>query len=89
MLLIFAIAGCTSELYQPTPTEVYGTATFEELKQGRKLYVDKCSSCHALVLPEKLSPEQWQLQVTEMEQKVAITKSEKTLILKYLTKGKI
>jgi hypothetical protein len=34
--------------------------TFEELKEGSKLYVLKCGNCHNLILPSKYTAAEWE-----------------------------
>jgi hypothetical protein len=34
--------------------------TFEELKEGSKLYVQKCGNCHNLIIPSKYTREEWE-----------------------------
>jgi mono/diheme cytochrome c family protein len=58
-----------------------------QLQEGRKLYVQKCGSCHALYLPEKYSKLQWQKYLDEMQLKASIDNLQKEQILRYVTKG--
>jgi hypothetical protein len=81
---VLIISACKSALYIPVESMASPSASFEELKDGRKLYVDHCSSCHYLHLPSEYNKEQWQHQVDEMEQRAEINNQEKELILKYL-----
>jgi hypothetical protein len=34
--------------------------TFEELKSGSKLYIQKCGNCHNLILPSKYTRDEWE-----------------------------
>jgi hypothetical protein len=34
--------------------------TFEELKEGSKLYIQKCGNCHNLIVPSKYTREEWE-----------------------------
>jgi hypothetical protein len=88
ILLASGLSSCTSELYVPTATDATPTVTFEELQKGRRKYVEKCSSCHALYLPEKYSSAQWRSILDDMEDEAKMNPDEKDLIVKYLTKGK-
>lgn len=86
MLLVLLIA-CTSALYIPTKENVSPKADLEQLKEGRALYVNKCSSCHSLYLPEKYKKTQWRKWVDKMAPKAQISNAEKEKIYQYLTKG--
>jgi len=89
-LLLFCISfliACSSALYKPNQDNISKGANLEELIQGRKIYVKKCSSCHSLVLPEKHNTEEWKIWLDKMQQKSNINAKEKASILKYLLKG--
>jgi hypothetical protein len=34
--------------------------TFEELKEGSKLYIQKCGNCHNLIVPSKYTAAEWE-----------------------------
>jgi hypothetical protein len=34
--------------------------TFDELKKGSKLYIQKCGNCHNLILPSKYTQAEWE-----------------------------
>ncbi|MEP7265186.1 MAG: hypothetical protein ABI772_11845 [Bacteroidota bacterium] len=84
MLMLLLLAACKSSLYIPDEKSVSSSASLQDLTLGRKYYVDKCSSCHALHLPAEYNHAQWQQQVDEMEVRSHINPEEKELILKYL-----
>ena len=86
-LAIIVLFACKSALYIPTKETVGEQANLETLKNGRTLYVNKCSSCHALYLPEKYSKKEWIKWVNNMAPKAKITDQEKELIQAYLTKA--
>jgi len=90
-LLLFALivfmVSCSSALYMPTAGQQTESASLEQMLEGRKLYVKKCGSCHALILPEKHTKLQWEHYLNEMQQKAAIDNAEKEQILKYLSRG--
>jgi len=75
-IVISVSISCSSALY-----------SLSQLQAGRKLYVQKCGSCHTLVLPEKHTKEEWQHLLDEMQLKASINNIEKEKILLYLTKG--
>jgi len=87
LFLLTAIFSCSSQLYMPEAKQATELASLSELQQGRKLYISKCSGCHALFLPEKYNYEQWQYWMIKMEPKVKMNDHEKEIILKYVSKG--
>jgi hypothetical protein len=85
---IAAIAfSCAPALYIPTASRETASATITQLQAGRALYVEKCGSCHALVLPEKHSKQEWKHFLDEMQQKASINDLQKEQILLYLSRG--
>ena len=87
ILIIIGLIACKSALYIPTAENVVKNSNIVELKQGRMLYAEKCSSCHSLRLPEKYTKDQWEKNVNKMAPRAKITEEEKQLILAYVTKG--
>jgi mono/diheme cytochrome c family protein len=87
-LFVFAVVlSCSTALYVPTAGDETVSASLVEMQAGRKLYVQKCGSCHSLFLPEKYNKQQWEHFLNEMQQKASINNDEKEQILKYLSKG--
>ena len=87
LLALFAgVIGCASSLPSVTPTDAerVGVA-FESLQAGRTLYVSKCSGCHALILPNAHTDEEWAHEVDEMAERARLTEDEKAEITLYLT----
>jgi mono/diheme cytochrome c family protein len=89
--LLFACAG--SPLPQPTAADVsrgasaFPDLTLDELSQGRRLYVSRCGSCHALKAPAELSASRWAEEVEAMrrENGVKLTDDEAQAIVRYLS----
>jgi hypothetical protein len=74
--------GCSSALYKPVSNDA---EILKSLWQGRSLYVERCSGCHNLHLPEQYTKEVWQKNLNEMQERSKITNDEKQLIFVYLT----
>ncbi len=57
------------------------------MSDGRRLYLAKCTSCHAEYEPAKFSPQVWVANVDKMEElkKVHLSPEERAQILQYLT----
>ena len=83
-LLLLSFASCKTQLYVPTEANATADATLVQLKQGRRLYVDNCGSCHALHLPNEYPAEKWKSDIEEMKERAKISDSEAQLIYKYL-----
>ncbi len=81
-ILCYMIVSCSQQLYLPVSSD---EKQQQDLLTGRKLYIDHCSSCHNLHLPNEYSGEIWAMKIDEMQQRAKITEAEKLLILKYLS----
>lgn len=78
----------TSNLYIPTPSDVTSAATFDELNQGRSLYIDNCGKCHGLYDPDSFNSSQWKSIMNQMGPKTRLTTAEISLVSKYVSHGK-
>lgn len=78
-------AACTSLLYVPDERDVSPGTTLADLKRGRELYVEKCGSCHTLVLPERYPAHEWEGNVGRMQARARLDTLEKRAILQYLS----
>jgi hypothetical protein len=87
LLSVIVLFACKSALYIPSKETLGENVNLENYKKGRTLYVNNCSSCHALYLPEKYNKKEWIKWVNNMAPKAKITIEQKELILTYLTKG--
>lgn len=86
-ILALTLHSCSPALYKPVPEHVSGSANYEQLVEGRKLYVSKCGSCHSLHLPHQYSADVWIKNIDEMQERAKISESEKKLIADYLDFG--
>ena len=77
-ILIFA---CSETLYVPASPNSDEQA---KLISGRNLYIDKCSNCHNLYLPERLSDENWNKKMDTMQVRAKINNAERDLIYHYI-----
>jgi len=57
------------------------------LSDGERVYLARCTACHAAYEPEERSPAEWTAAVAKMERwkKVTLTPGDRSLILGYLT----
>ncbi len=87
LVLTVVIIACTSALYVPTANQETASVSITDLQAGRKLYIQKCSGCHTLFLPEKYTKDEWHYWINKMEVKVQMDSLDKHRILTYLNKG--
>jgi mono/diheme cytochrome c family protein len=71
--IILLVAACATALYIPEKGNVAAGADIGQLKMGRKLYVEKCSSCHSLILPEKHTDTEWKTWMDKVSQRSKLT----------------
>jgi mono/diheme cytochrome c family protein len=76
------LVSCNSQLY--IPLQEVNSISVENLKKGRDLYVNNCSSCHQLYLPNQYNNKAWQYNLDQMQTKAKITDDQKKLIYDYL-----
>ena len=76
------LSGCGPQLYVPVSTD---PVELQQLRAGRKLYVNHCGNCHNLHLPKEYSADLWKIKVNAMQGKAKIGEEEKRLILQFLT----
>lgn len=87
-LALAALAACAVALPEPDLEMAGGSdEVLSELHAGRRLYVDKCSGCHALISPERHSDEEWPREVDEMlgKKKIRLAPGERRALVRYLT----
>jgi mono/diheme cytochrome c family protein len=91
--LVFAASfGCTPALPEPTSADVVvaqreePSASLEDLRRGRTLYLQRCGGCHTLRAPSEFKADEWQGQVRRMETAhgVRLSEPEESDILRYL-----
>lgn len=88
--LLFACAGPLGGLPEPTArhlgyTRSNGQATsLTSLQHGRKLYVNRCSACHALYKPAQFKAAEWPTLVERMAGNAKLNPDQKRDVLGYL-----
>lgn len=85
ILFSMVLFACSSALYEPDLKYVKDEALLAELKEGRKLYTQKCGNCHNLFLPDKHTSKEWEYWLGIMGKKAKLKEQEKSDIYKYLT----
>jgi mono/diheme cytochrome c family protein len=84
-LVPLALAACLAGLPEPTSADAARAhVPLAALVRGHRLYVDKCSSCHAPFPPSHLPATAWPHQVDEMAKPAHLTGAERDAIVAYL-----
>jgi len=88
IFIALGIYSCSPALFIPTAENaVTSDISLDTLLDGRNLYINKCSSCHNLFLPEKYSIANWDTILPLMQKKAKINDNEINKIKKYLISG--
>jgi mono/diheme cytochrome c family protein len=83
-----ALAGCATYVPEPTALMAGGDeGRLSDLRQGRNLYVGKCSGCHSLIPVDRFDDARWTSEVEEMLRlkKVRLDRPDRDRLLLYLT----
>ena len=89
-IALFTVMSCSGSIPEPTPVQVewanhqWQNTTAETLRNGRSLYITKCSGCHSVIVPASLSSEKWLEVLPEMSKKSKLLPEESELVKKYL-----
>jgi len=84
------LGACAGSIPRPTDqhaavaAERWPGTTRADLDRGRDLYVNRCSSCHALIEPQRFGPEKWEEMVGEMAHRAKLRDEDKVKVLHYL-----
>ena len=87
VLGLAGLAGCATVIPEPTMEMAGGdAAALEALREGRSLYVNKCSGCHALIAPEVHSDVEWRDEVGEMlvKKKIRLAAGDREKLIGFL-----
>ena len=90
LAILVLAAGCAGRLPPPTEADALRAAarfpgtTVAELSHGQKLYIDRCSSCHALPDPQHKRPDEWPKMVDEMKERSRMSDGVASEISRYL-----
>lgn len=85
LLVVVIFCACSPALYMPSMADAKHTGISpDSLLLGRTLYVNHCSSCHNLHLPEQYTRAHWEKEMQEMQRKAKISDEETKLITKFL-----
>jgi cytochrome c5 len=85
LLAAIILCACSPALYMPSLADAnYSGISTDNLLLGRALYVNHCSSCHNLHLPEQYTSKHWKEEMPEMQKKAKISDNEAQLIINFL-----
>ena len=90
VFLGLSILSCASAIPDPReadlltlPNDLSGM-TLEDLREGRRLYVENCGGCHRLRTPDERTPAQWTEAFVKMRKRVRLTTHEEDRLIAYL-----
>jgi len=90
LAILLLAAGCAGRLPPPTEADAlrasarFPGTTLAQLAHGQKLYIDRCSSCHALPHPQQKRPDDWPRMVDEMKERSRMSDTVASEISRYL-----
>lgn len=82
-------SGCAA-LVHPTEADARWAAkrtpgiTLASLERGREIYVERCSGCHHLPLPESQPADRWEQVVDEMAARAQLSGDDRELVVAFL-----
>jgi cytochrome c5 len=82
--------GCAAALPRPTAATAaraqgrWPDSSLAQLEEGRAVFVQRCSGCHALPLPDSRNEAQWKKVLDEMSADAKLTASERVLVERFV-----
>lgn len=83
-------SGCAGQIPEPVEADAARLAprwpgvTVDGLAEGRRLYIARCSGCHALYRPGAFPAEAWPPMVSEMAGRARLSPAEADSVIRYL-----
>jgi len=83
-------AGCAASLPRPSTATAaraqgrWPDSTLAQLEQGRSVFVQRCSGCHALPLPDSRTEAEWKKVLDEMGAEAKLTANERVLVERFV-----
>jgi len=83
-------AGCAAALPRPSAATVtraqgrWPDSSLAQLEQGRSMFVQRCSGCHALPLPDSRTEAEWKKVMDEMAAEAKLTPDERVLVERFV-----
>ena len=83
-------AGCAAALPRPSSATVaraqgrWPDSSLAQLEQGRSMFVQRCSGCHALPLPDSRTEAEWKKVMDEMAAEAKLTPDERVLVERFV-----
>ena len=94
-VILLSLVACLGVTLRPiTPDHVKWASTQwadmdqKTLEDARTLYVNRCSGCHNLYLPGKLTLEKWDVMLSSMAPRAKLTLDQRELIWRYIVTEK-
>jgi len=89
-MLVIVLASCGTAIPDPHEADLrivpddLSWVTLNDLRVGRRLYVENCGACHRLKPPEEQTGPEWSKSFAEMRKRVHLTSAEENRIIAYL-----
>lgn len=83
-------AGCAASLPRPSAATAaraqgrWPDSSLAQLEQGRSVFVQRCSGCHALPLPDTRTEAEWKKVLDEMAGDAKLTLDERVLVERFV-----
>lgn len=83
-------AGCAASLPRPSAATAaraqgrWPDSSLAQLDQGRSVFVQRCSGCHALPLPDSRTEAEWKKVLDEMAADAKLTLDERVLVERFV-----
>jgi hypothetical protein len=89
LLVFFCLAACASQKIDDAPALTPAVLSRSKtpaatLHQGRALYLAHCGRCHAYMLPEQISKQDWHVVVPGMAWNAGLSASEERALREYI-----
>ena len=83
-------AGCAAALPRPSAATAaraqgrWPDSSLAQLEQGRSVFAQRCSGCHALPLPDSHTEAEWKKVLDEMAAEAKLTDGERVLVERFV-----
>jgi mono/diheme cytochrome c family protein len=89
--VVLGLASCGTALPDPQLSDMrtlgadLSWANLQDLRDGRRLYVDHCGGCHRLSPPQELTSPEWDKAFRAMRKRVRLDDAEADRVMAYLS----
>lgn len=84
-VVVASLSSFTPDLYEPTKADAKkAKVSLNTLKEGKDLYINKCSTCHGLNSPDKYSRQRWVKIMDKMQKPAKLDSIQRVKIMNYI-----